>query len=391
ILAYQPDPELMQYYRNTLVNFGLMKFLKDFVPERITKIDLCRLVLNLGYPKESISNQRFLTTKQVAGILVSLILNDPQVNQSQSYSDFAAYHHPTSDYTIPKLLSDLTSAKKIMVISGAGISTSLGIPDFRSFKGLYAQLEHLNLKDPQKVFDMGAFQKDPSIFYSIAHLVLPPEGRFSMLHSFIKLLQDKGKLLRNYTQNIDNLESRVGIHPDKLIQCHGSFGSASCLTCSNRFAGHKIFEHIRHQHVPRCSTCWKTIQEAVIIHGVIKPDITFFGEDLPKKFYRLLEPDCQTCDLVIVVGTSLKVEPVSSIIDKIPRSVPRVLINKDPIPDRDFDLSLIGLCDDVVCHLTRELGASWDIPHPNFVPSTEFTVTPHELYSKSYNIVKKET
>ncbi|KAK6454619.1 DHS-like NAD/FAD-binding domain-containing protein [Scheffersomyces xylosifermentans] len=387
IMTYVPDPRLTAFYRHHLRERGLMQFLHDFIPDTTSRYDLCKLLINLGYPREAISDYKVLTTKQVASILVRLILKDTSVNQD--YNAFANYQAPTNTYTIDNLLSDLKSAKRIMIVSGAGISTSLGIPDFRSFKGLYAQLEHLNLKDPQKVFDMQAFQKDPGVFYSIAHLVLPPEGKYSMLHSFIKLLQDKDKLLRNYTQNIDNLEARAGIEPEKLIQCHGSFGSASCLTCRNRFAGHKIFDHIRHQHVPRCSTCWKTVQEAVITHGVIKPDITFFGEDLPKRFYGLLEPDCKSCDLVLVIGTSLKVEPVASIIDKVPRKTPRILINKDPLPDRDFDLSLIGYCDDVVSYLSQHLGESWKIPHPSYDDKATFKATPHESYKNSYRIEKK--
>ncbi|CAI4327977.1 BAM_G0008490.mRNA.1.CDS.1 [Saccharomyces cerevisiae] len=85
--------------------------------------------------------------------------------------------------------------------------------------------------DPQDVFNYNIFMHDPSVFYNIANLVLPPENIYSPLHSFIKMLQMKGKLLRNYTQNIDNLESYAGISTDKLVQCHGSFATATCVTC----------------------------------------------------------------------------------------------------------------------------------------------------------------
>ena len=112
--------------------------------------------------------------------------------------------------TIDHFTATLRNAKKILVLTGAGVSTSLGIPDFRSSEGFYSKIRHLGLEDPQDVFNLDIFLQDPSVFYNIAHMVLPPENMYSPLHSFIKMLQDKGKLLRN-TQNIDNLESYAGM------------------------------------------------------------------------------------------------------------------------------------------------------------------------------------
>lgn len=113
----------------------------------------------------------------------------------------------------------LKKSNNIIVLTGAGISTSLGIPDFRSAgTGLYSKLAHLGLDDPQEVFNIQVFKEDPSIFFSVARDILPETERFSPTHAFISLLQQKGKLLTNYSQNIDNLESKAGITRDKLIQ-----------------------------------------------------------------------------------------------------------------------------------------------------------------------------
>lgn len=113
----------------------------------------------------------------------------------------------------------LKNSNNIIVLTGAGISTSLGIPDFRSAgTGLYSKLEHLGLNDPQEVFNIDVFKEDPSIFFSVARDILPETERYTPTHRFIALLQEKGKLLTNYSQNIDNLESKAGISPDKLIQ-----------------------------------------------------------------------------------------------------------------------------------------------------------------------------
>lgn len=113
----------------------------------------------------------------------------------------------------------IKNARNIIVLTGAGISTSLGIPDFRSAgTGLYSRLEHLGLNDPQEVFNITVFKEDPNIFFSVARDILPDKEQFSPTHRFIAMLQEKGKLLTNYSQNIDNLESKAGITPDKLIQ-----------------------------------------------------------------------------------------------------------------------------------------------------------------------------
>lgn len=136
------------------------------------------------------------------------------------------------------------------------ISTSLGIPDFRSKDtGLYARLEYLGLTDAQEVFDIHLFRQDPSIFYSIAKDILPTEKKFSPTHAFLRLLQDKEKLLTNFTQNIDNVEANAGVLPENLIQCHGSFATATCMKCAHKVSGDEILEDTKKGVVPECARC----------------------------------------------------------------------------------------------------------------------------------------
>ncbi|KAL4943348.1 hypothetical protein BDV06DRAFT_211098 [Aspergillus oleicola] len=258
----------------------------------------------------------------------------------------------------------LKESKNIIVLTGAGISTSLGIPDFRSKDtGLYSQLEHLGLSDPQEVFDIQIFREDPSIFYSIAKDILPTEKKYSPTHGFIRLLQDKGKLLTNYTQNIDNIEANAGVLPENIVQCHGSFAKATCVKCQFKVSGDEIYDEIKKGVVPECAQCRKQIAEDSLkpqgqkrkrnsngVHrdrskdggdssdeddyeiptpGVMKPDITFFGEDLPDEFgRRLLHHDRDKVDLVIVIGTSLKVAPVAEVPGVLPPHIPQIYISR---------------------------------------------------------------
>ncbi|KAL4920223.1 hypothetical protein BDW62DRAFT_209088 [Aspergillus aurantiobrunneus] len=258
----------------------------------------------------------------------------------------------------------LLESKNIIVLTGAGISTSLGIPDFRSKDtGLYSQLEHLGLSDPQEVFDIHVFREDPSIFYSIAKDILPTERKYSPTHGFIRLLQDKGKLLTNYTQNIDNIEANAGVLPENIVQCHGSFAKATCVKCRYKVSGDEIYDEIKKGVVPECTQCRKQIAEDALkpqgqkrkrnsngahkdrkndgddssdeedyeipTPGVMKPDITFFGEDLPDEFgHRLLHHDRDKVDLVIVIGTSLKVAPVAEVPGVLPPHIPQIYISR---------------------------------------------------------------
>lgn len=244
--------------------------------------------------------------------------------------------------TIDDAVSLLQKSKNIMVITGAGISTSLGIPDFRSRKtGFYSQLLERGFESPEDVFDIHNFDEDPSHFYHLAKEILPVTDRCSPTHAFIKLLQEKEKLLTNYTQNIDNIEAYAGIAPDRLIQCHGSWATASCRKCQHKIKGEDIFADVKEQRISYCKKCIEMLKNVsrkrkrtsngqsksrkssysdseddgqydIPQPGVMKPDITFFGEQLPTLFFdRLTDHDAEKVDLIIVIGTSMKVAPVS--------------------------------------------------------------------------------
>lgn len=244
--------------------------------------------------------------------------------------------------TIDDAVTLLQESRNIVVITGAGISTSLGIPDFRSKNtGFYSQLLERGFESPEDVFDIQNFDDDPTHFYQLAKEILPVTDRCSPTHAFIKLLQDKGKLLTNYTQNIDNIEAFAGIYPDRLIQCHGSWATASCRKCRYTVPGDEIFADVASKRVSQCKKCMETLKDKprkrkrtsngpsksrkssyedseddgqydIPEPGVMKPNITFFGEKLPTRFFdRLTERDAKKVDLIVVIGTSMKVAPVS--------------------------------------------------------------------------------
>ena len=255
--------------------------------------------------------------------------------------------------------------KHIIVLNGAGVSVSCGIPDFRSKDGIYSRLskEYPSLPDPQSMFDINYYKNDPRPFYKFAKDIFPGQFEPSVSHKFIQLLEKNNKLLRNYTQNIDTLERISGIQ--KVIECHGSFATATCTRCSIKVDGSAIKEDIFEQKIPICSLCNPNMSsprsadlkdddeliKKLYEMGIMKPDIVFFGEGLAEQFHDSIESDCYKCDLLIVIGSSLKVRPVALIPSWVPKEVPQILINREYLSHLQFDCNLIGDSDVIINQL----------------------------------------
>lgn len=270
--------------------------------------------------------------------------------------------------------------KNVIAMVGAGISTSAGIPDFRSPGiGLYSNLEKYNLPAPDSMFEINFFKENPEPFYHLAKELFPGKFKPTPCHYFFQLLHEKGYLLRMYTQNIDTLERIAGVPGEKLVEAHGTFFTSHCInrTCKKAFSLEWMKEKIFKDEIPRCDLC-KTL---------IKPDIIFFGEQLPLRFFSCAKEDFRKCDLLIIVGTSLTVQPFAGLIDDVKPSTPRLLINKEKCGQcsqltrmmgftggMDFDsesnkrdVAWLGLCDDGCKELANALG--WGDELDNLVRS----------------------
>uniref|UniRef100_A0A8D2MB67 Deacetylase sirtuin-type domain-containing protein n=1 Tax=Zonotrichia albicollis TaxID=44394 RepID=A0A8D2MB67_ZONAL len=184
--------------------------------------------------------------------------------------------------------------------------------------GLYSNLEQYNIPYPEAIFELGYFFANPKPFFTLAKELYPGNYRPNSAHYFLRLLHDKGLLLRLYTQNIDGLERVAGIPPDRLVEAHGTFSTATCTVCQRNFPGEDFRGDVMGDRIPRCPVCT----------GVVKPDIVFFGEQLPPRFLLHLT-DFPMADLLFVIGTSLEVEPFASLAGAVRSSVPRVLINRE--------------------------------------------------------------
>jgi len=213
-------------------------------------------------------------------------------------------------------------------------------------------LHKYNSPYPEAIFDLEFYKNNPQPFVTLANEIWPGMNyRPTLTHCFFSLLDRKGLLLRVYTQNIDGLEEVSGVHPDRLVECHGHFRSASCTECRSPYHPDDCKTNmVEKGEAPTCSICG----------GIVKVDVTFFGEELPSRFSELVYKDVDSCDLLMVVGTSLLVAPVAYIPEWVTDSTPRLLVNRELVGDFHLqkltDLYLEGDCDESVRQLCKLAG-----------------------------------
>lgn len=218
----------------------------------------------------------------------------------------------------------IKKAKTIGVLTGAGISTGAGIPDFRGPKGLYVTRQY----DPDTVFDIGYFHHDPKPFFAFARDFLTLEGKMepdelskvgehspkptgsrdsiflrrgikpTFTHYFLAKLEKDGKLKGIVTQNIDSLHQTAG--SKNVYEFHGSFWTSHCLKCHKEFSFEDMKKKLKTEDIPKCPCS-----------GVVKPDIVFFGENV--RYHEESVQLAESVDLFFVIGTSCVVYPAASI------------------------------------------------------------------------------
>ena len=200
------------------------------------------------------------------------------------------------DESAERLLELLDKAERVAAFTGAGVSTLCGIPDFRGPQGLYKQ------PDAERIFDIDWFDRDPSIYYrGCAELVYGLKNyEPGPVHFALVALEKAGKLTGIATQNIDMLHQKAG--SSVVHEVHGSPILHHCRRCGDEKGFAEICAMLEKEPVAHCSC-----------GGVYKPDITFFGESLPEAAFEGAIRLASTADLILVLGSSLTVQPAGSI------------------------------------------------------------------------------
>ncbi|MCX8103127.1 MAG: NAD-dependent deacylase [Candidatus Bipolaricaulota bacterium] len=242
---------------------------------------------------------------------------------------------------IERLAQMLRAAHYGVALTGAGVSTDSGIPDFRSPRiGLWAQY------NPMEVASIGGFRSNPVRFYEFwrVRFAKLADAQPNITHITLAQLEARGYLKCVITQNIDDLHRKAG--SQRVLEVHGNYTRGLCMGCKKPYTIHEIFEKVERHRVPLCDEC----------SDLLKPDVVLFGELLTPDFDKALD-EIARCDLLVVLGTSLEVYPVAGLVPQAKRRGAQVaIVNRDETPfDPIADIVIRSKLHPVMAELQRIL------------------------------------
>jgi NAD-dependent deacetylase len=211
----------------------------------------------------------------------------------------------------------IRKAERAVVLTGAGISTPSGIPDFRSEgTGLWARDE------PLEVASLITFRTAPERFFGwfqpLASRIFKAQPNAA--HLALAEIERRGHLRTVITQNIDALHQKAG--SQHVIEMHGTLRTLSCTTCFKQFEADPFLQpYVETGRIPRCLNC----------NGILKPDVILFGEQLPRSAWYEAQRAARQCDLMLIAGSSLEVLPVAGLpMQALDRGAHLIIINNTP-------------------------------------------------------------
>jgi NAD-dependent deacetylase len=238
----------------------------------------------------------------------------------------------------------ITAAERVVVLTGAGISTDSGIPDFRGPQGVWT----LNPK-AERMFDIRHYVADPEVRRlswqsRLAHPAWTAEPNPG--HVALADFERRGTLHALVTQNIDGLHQRAGSSPDRVVEVHGTLHVAMCLDCGARQPMTAVLERVRAgEEDPPCTACG----------GILKSDTISFGQPLVRTVIERAMLAAAATDCLMVVGTSLQVYPIAAAVPAARASgASIVIVNAQPTPfDEIADATISGSISEVLPDLLR--------------------------------------
>lgn len=238
----------------------------------------------------------------------------------------------------------IDEAERIVVLTGAGISTDSGIPDFRGPQGLWT-------KDPdaEKAAQLSVYMSDPEVRKKgwqsrlrwTERQAEPNAGHVALVE-----LQRRGKLHMLVTQNIDGLHLAAGTEPDRLVEIHGTMREVNCMACGERAPMERALDRVRAgEEDPPCRTCG----------GILKSATISFGQNLVPEDLRRAEQAALSADLVLAVGSTLGVYPAAALVPIAKQAGARVVIvNAEPTEMDDIaDAVLRGSISEILPEIVR--------------------------------------
>jgi NAD-dependent deacetylase len=239
-------------------------------------------------------------------------------------------------------LAQLIRARQPCVaLTGAGVSTESGIPDFRSPTGLWAEF------DPAEYASLPAFRADPEKvwrFYK-PRIAMLTEAQPNDAHRALAALEASGLVEAVVTQNIDVLHERAGSR--SVVEVHGSIRTASCPRCGASYPREEVTAKLETAAAPACDACG----------AILKPDVVFFGELLPPDAIERASELARGAALLLVVGSALAVYPVAALPEEtLEAGGALAIVNKGPTPyDGKAELKIEGSAAEILGAVASEL------------------------------------
>ncbi|MBW2558335.1 MAG: Sir2 family NAD-dependent protein deacetylase [Deltaproteobacteria bacterium] len=239
----------------------------------------------------------------------------------------------------------ILASRRLVVFTGAGISTESGIPDFRGPGGIWTKFDPDDFTIQKFLKSEETRKKQWKILIGgdLFSNVNPNRG-----HLAIAELEEMGRLDCVITQNIDNLHQKAGISTDRVFELHGNMQWVRCLSCGERYPVEHIREKLKNGvEVPECEIC----------QGILKPDVVFFGEALPPEVLDAATAYSRHCDLFLVVGSSLVVHPAALMPAYAKEAGARlIIVNIGETPyDSRADILIEGKAGDVMSKMVQKV------------------------------------
>ena len=241
-----------------------------------------------------------------------------------------------NEQAIGRLAELLREARKVVALTGAGISTESGIPDFRSpGTGLYASI------DPMEYLSVDALDSRPEQFWKyFVEVFALPKAEPNAGHTALAWLADNGYLSAVITQNIDGLHHKAGSQP--IFEVHGHLRTVHCTGCGRTWPMGDTVVQVQAGKLPTCGECGSRV----------RPDVVLFGDPMPPAFQEAFEAT-QSADLVLVVGSSLSVSPANMLAFERNRLA---IVNRDPtVADSEADVVIHGSAGETLTALVEQL------------------------------------
>ena len=233
-----------------------------------------------------------------------------------------------------RLANLIRERQPCVVLTGAGVSTESGIPDFRSPTGLWAQF------DPLEFGSIEAFRRDPRRVWSFykPRVSMLTDAQPNPAHIALAELEQHGLVQAVVTQNIDLLHERAGSR--EVVEVHGSIRTATCPGCGARYELEQVLALLAEADAPACPACGE----------IVKPDVVFFGELLPPEAIDRAYKLARAAALMLVVGSALEVYPIAGLPEETLAAGGKLaIINRGPTPyDGRANLRIDGRAGEVL-------------------------------------------